>query len=299
MATMRTGFGSGGDRMVWFGNTGYTITGLTIELSRDRETGDTVELTYEIPEDLAMSSVPEMDSGIDVLSSVTLSKAVISPGVAGMASVKLTYSKPVVEAEEEEDDDDTDGEDGSGEEDSDDGGNDEEGSWTIGGNKFTTSFDVTVVDQPILTHPKMASISGGQLEYLKAFMDGARLWELVPEVDGSGKPKLDSDGLPVMKQLGKLLKTGSKAFDLINKGVTSYKDIMATYTVRQTSRSDKSDIDSVGTIGNPPKAPKFKDRTWLQVSSNCSMNDDGKTYTIENTWLLSGLGGWDKDLYGA
>lgn len=160
---------------------------------------------------------------------------------------------------------------GSGEEDSDDGGNDEEGSWTIGGNKFTTSFDVTVVDQPILTHPKMASISGGQLEYLKAFMDGARLWELVPEVDGSGKPKLDSDGLPVMKQLGKLLKTGSKAFDLINKGVTSYKDIMATYTVRQTSRSDKSDIDSVGTIGNPPKAPKapkFKDRTWLQVSSN-------------------------------
>ena len=285
--------------MVRFGNTGYTITGLTIELSRDRETGDTVELTYEIPEDLAMSSVPEMDSGIDVLASVTLSKAVITPGVAGMASVKLTYSKPVVEAEEEEDDDDTDGEDGSGEEDSDDGGNDEEGSWTIGGNKFTTSFDVTVVDQPILTHPKMASISGGQLEYLKAFMDGARLWELVPEVDDSGKPKLDSDGLPVMKQLGKLLKTGSKAFDLINKGVTSYKDIMATYTVRQTSRSDKSDIDSVGTIGNPPKAPKFKDRTWLQVSSNCSMNDDGKTYTIENTWLLSGLGGWDKDLYGA
>lgn len=282
--------------MAWFGNTGYAITGLTIELSRDRDTGDTVELTYEVPEDIAMQTIPAMDSGIDVLASVTLSKAVVTPGVAGVASVKLTYSKPVVE---EEDDDDTDGGSGDDMSGSDDGGNDEEGSWTIGGNKFTTSFDVTVVDQPILTHPKMASISGGQLEYLKAFMDGARLWELVPEVDGSGKPKLDSDALPVMKQLGKLLKTGSKAFDLINKGVTSYKDIMATYTVRQTSRSDKSDIDSVGTISNPPKAPKFKDRTWLQVSSNCSMNDDGKTYTIENTWLLSGLGGWDKDLYGA
>lgn len=298
MATMRTGFGSGGDRMVWFGNTGYTITGLTIELSRDRETGDTVELTYEVPEDVAMNSIPEMDSSIDVLSSVALSKAVVTPGVAGMASVKLTYSKPVVEEEEEDEDDNTGGSDdgmsGSDEED-----NEEEGSWTLGGNKFTTSFDVTVVDQPILTHPKMASISGGQLEYLKAFMDGARLWELVPEVDGSGKPKLDSDGLPVMKQLGKLLKTGSKAFDLINKGVTSYKDIMATYTVRMTSRTDKSDISSVGKINNPPKAPKFPNRTWLQVSSNCSMNDDGKTYTIENTWLLSGLGGWDKDLYGS
>ena len=284
--------------MVWFGNTGYTITGLTIELSRDRETGDTVELTYEVPEDVAMSSIPEMDSSIDVLSSVALSKAVVTPGVAGMASVKLTYSKPVVEEEEEDDDDNTGGSDdglsGSDEED-----NEEEGSWTLGGNKFTTSFDVTVVDQPILTHPKMASISGGQLEYLKAFMDGARLWELVPEVDGSGKPKLDSDGLPVMKQLGKLLKTGSKAFDLINKGVTAYKDIMATYTVRMTSRTDKSDISSVGKINNPPKAPKFPNRTWLQVSSNCSMNDDGKTYTIENTWLLSGLGGWDKDLYGS
>lgn len=283
--------------MVWFGHTGYTITALTIELSRDRETGDTVELTYEIPEGDALRSVPEMDSGIDVLSSVALSKAVITPGVAGVASVKLTYTKPKVEEDEE---DSEGGENGSEEgEGSGEDGEGEEGSSPARTVSFTTSFDVTVVDQPILTHPKMASISGGQLEYLKAFMDGARLWELVPEVDNAGKPKLDSDGLPVMKQLGKLLNTGSKAFDLINKGVTAYKDIMATYTVRQTSRTDKSDISSVGTINDPPKAPKFPNRTWLQVSSNCSMNDDGKTYTIENTWLLSGLGGWDKDLYGA
>ena len=283
--------------MVWFGHTGYTITALTIELSRDRETGDTVELTYEIPEGDALRSVPEMDSGIDVLSSVALSKAVITPGVAGVASVKLTYTKPKVEEEEEDSEGGENGSEegeGSGEE-----GEGEEGSSPARTVSFTTSFDVTVVDQPILTHPKMASISGGQLEYLKAFMDGARLWELVPEVDNAGKPKLDSDGLPVMKQLGKLLNTGSKAFDLINKGVTAYKDIMATYTVRQTSRTDKSDISSVGTINDPPKAPKFPNRSWLQVSSNCSMNDDGKTYTIENTWLLSGLGGWDKDLYGA
>lgn len=284
--------------MVWFGHTGYTITALTIELSRDRETGDTVELTYEIPEGDALRSVPEMDSGIDVLSSVALSKAVITPGVAGVASVKLTYTKPKVEDEEEEGSGG--GENGSEEgEGSGEDGEGEEGSSPARTVSFTTSFDVTVVDQPILTHPKMASISGGQLEYLKAFMDGARLWELVPEVDNAGKPKLDSDGLPVMKQLGKLLNTGSKAFDLINKGVTAYKDIMATYTVRQTSRTDKSDISSVGTINDPPKAPKFPNRSWLQVSSNCSMNDDGKTYTIENTWLLSGLGGWDKDLYGA
>ena len=283
--------------MVWFGHTGYTITALTIELSRDRETGDTVELTYEIPEGDALRSVPEMDSGIDVLSSVALSKAVITPGVAGVASVKLTYTKPKVE---EEDEDSEGGENGSEEgEGTGEDGEGEEGSSPARTVSFTTSFDVTVVDQPILTHPKMASISGGQLEYLKAFMDGARLWELVPEVDNAGKPKLDSDGLPVMKQLGKLLNTSSKAFDLINKGVTAYKDIMATYTVRQTSRTDKSDISSVGTINDPPKAPKFPNRSWLQVSSNCSMNDDGKTYTIENTWLLSGLGGWDKDLYGA
>lgn len=298
MATLTTGFGSGGDRVVWFGSTGYTITGLTIELSKDRETGDMVELTYEVPENVAMQTIPEMDSGIDVLSTVSLNKAVITPGVAGVASVKLTYNKPsVADAEDSDEDGDGSGEDGSfsGSDDS----NGEEGSWTLGGSSFSSSFDVTVVDQPILTHPKMASISGGQLEYLKAFMDGARLWELVPQVDDKGKPVLDKDGLPVMKQLGKLLHTKSKAFDLINKGVTSYKDIMATYTTRQTSRSDKTDIDSVGKVGNPPKAPKFPDRTWLLVSSNCSMNDDGRTYTIETTWLLSGLGGWDEDLYGS
>lgn len=279
-------------KTVYIGNCGYTLTGLTIERCRDRDTGDTVEITYEVPEDDAMASTPPMSSKVSVLNTVTLAKAVITPGTAGISTVKLTYNKPPAK---DESDDGDDGGSGSSEDGGDNSGGEDDASQTT--SNYHTTLDITVVDQPILSHPKIAGAGADKLEYLKALLDGARVWELVPVVDADGKPKRDKNGKVITRQLGKLL-PGGKATELINKGVTSYKDIMGVYTETKTARSGKVDIDNVGTIDVPPNAPKFKNRNWLLIARNASLNDDGKTYTISSTWMMSGLGGWDEDLYG-
>lgn len=283
-------------KTITIGNCGYTITAMSIEKCRDRATGDTVEITYEVPEDLALASIPSMDSKVDILSSVSLSKAVVTPGTAGITSVKLTYSKPPVE--ENEDDSGSDAGGGSGSSGDSEGGGGDNGDSPTRTSSYHTSLDITLVDQPILSHPKIAGASGSQLEYLKALLDGARMWELVPVVDNDGKPKTDKKGRVLTRPLGKLL-NGGKAVELINKGVTCYKDIMGVFTETYTTRSSKVDTSAVGTINTPSKAPKFKNRNWMLIARNSSLNDDGNSYTVSSTWMLSGLGGWDSDLYGS
>lgn len=283
----KTGFGAEG-RYVTIGNCDYTVTALTIERNRDVESGDIVDLTYEVPEHKALASIPEMDSPIDVLPGVTLSKAVVTPGVAGITSVKLTYSKPLADEEEEEEEDGS--SEGSAGEDSD---SEEKVS------NFHSSLDVTVVDEPLLLHPKMSVFSGAELEYLKAYMDGARAWELVPVVEDNGKPKLDKDGMPIKRALGKLINMNSTAAKLIRKGITTYKDITATYNTTYTTRAKNVDTSKVGKIDSPPKAPPFPGKNWMLIARMVTLNDDGKTYTVESSWLLSGHGGWNTNLYGS
>lgn len=281
------GFGAKG-RYVTIGNCDYTVTALTIERNRDVGSGDVVDLTYEVPEHNAMASIPEMDSPIDILSGVTLAKAVVTPGVGGITSVKLTYTKPLADEDEEEEGSSDGSSSGSG------AGDDSEEKV----NNFHSSLDVTVVDEPILTHPKMSSFSGAELEYLKAYMDGARSWELVPVVEDNGRPKVDKDGQPIRRALGKLINMNSIGAQLIRKGITSYKDITATYSTTYTTRATKVDTSRVGKIDSPPKAPPFPNKNWLLIARMVTLNDDGKSYTVESTWLLSGHGGWNSYLYG-
>ena len=278
-----------GIRRICYGNYQHTVTGITIERNRDAATGNVVEITYEVPEEDALGTQPEMGTRTDLLGGVVLVKTTTTPGTAGIASVKLTYGKPepTDDEDEEESEDDSRSESGEDEE--------EEGSEQLKG--FKSTLDVTVVDEPILTHPKCAGIAGDQLEYLKALIDGARMWELVPQVKTTGEPILDKDGQVVRKKLGKLIKGNTGLVKLIQQGVTSYKSMMATYTYSYQSRSGKVDPENVGKIDKPKGAPALKGRDWMLICQNVSLNDDEKTYTIECTWLLSGQGGWNSNLY--
>ena len=266
------------------------MTGITIERNRDVNTGNVVEITYEVPEENALSSQPAMGSRTDLLSGVVLIKTTTTPGTAGIASVKLTYGKPESTDDEDEEEDSKDGSRSESGEDE-----DEEGSEQLKG--FKSTLDVTVVDEPILTHPKCAGIAGDQLEYLKALIDGARMWELVPQVKTTGEPILDKDGQVVKKKLGKLIKGNTGLVKLLQQGVTSYKCMMATYTYSYQSTSGKVNPEDVGKIDTPHGAPQLKGRDWMLICENASLNDDEKTYTIERTWLLSGQGGWNSNLY--
>lgn len=283
-----------GTRRIAFGNWAYTITGITIERNADREQGDSVDITYEVPEELALSTQPELGGGCDLMAGVALSKAVITPGTGGMASVKLSYTKP----KDEEGSDDGSGsgsDEGSGSSSGSDEGSEEGSEEPL--KKFKSVLDVTVTDEPILTHPRCANITDDQLEYLKALIDGARLWEMVPQVKSNGQPLLDKDGQPVRKQLAKLIQGNDILVKLIRQGVTSYKCMQATYTATWESKSDMVDMTEVGQISDPKGAPQLPGRDWLLVAAHASLNDDERTYTIEKTWMLSGQGGWSNNIY--
>lgn len=280
---------SNGTKRVCFGNCDYVVTAM--EYERDEKNGDSYILTYEADGAPSAGMLPSIGSGVNVRSGIHLTKAVATSAEGGVTIVKLTFSESQDDGGGDEAADEP--EDGSS---NDDTAKDAAQSGKYG---YKCSLDVTLTDEPLLTHPQFSNTSGAILEYVKALMDGARMWELVPEVDSDGKPKLDKDGLPVKKRLGTLLQGGGKLVELAKKGITTYKSPAATFSESYVSKSGAVDTSGVGQVGTPGGAPAFKGRDWLLISRNSSLNEDGKTYTVSSVWMLSGAGGWDSDLYGS
>lgn len=283
---------SSGAKRVCFGTCDYVVTAM--EYERDEKNGDSYILTYEADGAPSAGMLPAIGSAVNVKGGIHLTKAVATSTEGGLTTVKLTFS------ETKEDDKDNGGGDDAADEPEDGSGNDDtaKDAATSGKYGYKCSLDVTLTDEPLLTHPQFANTDGAMLEYVKALMDGARMWELVPEVDSNGKPKLDKDGLPVKKRLSTLLQGGGKLVELAKKGITTYKSPAATFSESYVSKSGAVDTSGVGQVGKPGGAPAFKGRDWLLISRNSSLNEDGKSYTVSSVWMLSGVGGWDSDLYG-
>ena len=93
-----------------YGNISKVETERELVFNYDPKTGNSVTITYEVPEDKAISSIPAMGSRTPLMSGVILKKATVKPGEGGIASIRLEYSKPD-EAEEEEEESDNDNED--------------------------------------------------------------------------------------------------------------------------------------------------------------------------------------------
>lgn len=271
-----------------FGETDYVVT--AVELERDAKAGDTAVVTYEVSDDISSALLPPLNSTISIMPTVRLSKATATAAEGGLTVIKLTFTTP--EKEEQDDDDAAD--------DADDGStNDSSAAEGAAKNKYgyRCTLDLTVTDEPLLCHPKFAGVGGAQLEYIKAFMDGARVWEKVPVVDDAGRPQKDKDGVIKTQTLGSLLKGGGLLYNLAKKGITTYKAPAATFSESYVSRSGGVDTSGVGHIGKPGGAPAFKGRDWLLISRTATLNEDGKTHTINSVWMLSGVGGWNSDLY--
>lgn len=269
---------------ITIGNCEYTLTGKEININADRETGNSASISYEVDEDSAMQTLPALGSGTSLLRGVNLDKISITPGIAGIAVVKLSYATP-----ELEDPDDDDGGDGG------DGGDEDEG--TI----VEQSLEGSVSDEPLLTHPKCAGIPDDELEYLKAVQDGARKWEKVAELEKDGKTKLDKNGQPIQKTLQELLAGASEnskvVLKMILRGIVSYRSPGATWREKRIAKSGEINITGLGTIASPAGAPSPTGRNWLLVGKTLSKNSDGKSWTIESIYELSGPNGWDKTLY--
>lgn len=272
-----------------YGNISKVETERELVFNYDPKTGNSVTITYEVPEDKAISSIPAMGSRTHLMSGVILKKATVKPGEGGIASIRLEYSKPD-EAEEEEEESDNDNEDEEKEE---------------AGEIIEQSLEGSVNDEPLLSHPKSQSgINDAHREYLKAVQDGVRMWELVTELNEDGSPKLDKDKQPVQRPLKKLLKglsaNGQAVLKMIRNGIHSYRNPGATYRIVRIVSSKDVNLDGLGKIGSPEGAPTPQDRNWLMVgkSFSRSSSDKKRKWRVESIYELSAPGGWNKQLYG-
>jgi hypothetical protein len=84
----------------------------------------------------------------------------------------------------------------------------------------------------------------------------------------------------------------------INDGIVSYlvPKPVYRYNITQNTPPKPNQLNSVGKIGNPPKAPPVAgERTWLLIGITYDYN--GSVYNISQEWMLSGKGGWDTAIY--
>ena len=276
-----------------YGNISKVETERELVFNYDSKTGNSVTITYEVPEDKAIASLPGLGSRTSLMSGVILKKAIVKPGEGGIASVRLEYGKPE-EAEEEEDEEESGGGD-SGDD------NDDENEADI----IEQSLEGAVNDEPLLSHPKAQNgITDAHREYLKAVQDGVRMWELVTELNEDGSPKLDKDKQPIMRPLKKLLKglsgNGQAVLKMIRNGIHSYRNPGATYREVRIVSSSQVNLNGLGAIASPSGAPTPKDRNWLMVGKSFSRSsgDKKRKWRVETIYELSAPGGWNKQLYG-
>ncbi len=270
---------------VKIGNCSYALTAKEIVFNRNRETGDSVTLSYEVPEESAMNSLPELGSSTVILSGVVLDKITVTPGTAGMTTVKLEYNSPDYSSSDDDDDDD----------------GDDESTETEEGSIVEQSLEGSVSDEPILTHPNFTSLSTDKLEYLKAIMDGARMWEKVTVLNTDGSEKKNKAGRSFQRTLSSLVSDLSddekSVGKLLLKGVQSYRCPGATWREKRYASSGDVNIDGLGKISSPSGAPTPSGRNWMMIGKNVSKNSDGNSWTIETTYELSGPNGWEEALY--
>lgn len=264
------------------GNCDYVVTGKEYVYNRNQDTGNTLSITYEVPEEQSQRGLPALGGGTALMRGVVLDRISVTPSTAGMAVVRLEYAKAATDEDEEDEDDDDDDDDDEGK-------------------IVEQTLEGSVSDEPLLSHPKCTGISDAQFEYLKAVQDGARLWEKVTELNEDGSPKLDKNGSPVKKTLKQLIKdlgdNGKVVYGFIKKGIQSYRSPGATWREKRLAKSGEVSIDGLGKIGSPSGAPTPAGRNWLMIGKTLSKNSDGKTWSIETVYELSGPNGWDKTLY--
>lgn len=84
----------------------------------------------------------------------------------------------------------------------------------------------------------------------------------------------------------------------ITSGIDSYKNktIVFRWSSSRSTPASSSELNSVSTVVNPPGAPSVADREWLFEGLNQEQFTED-SFTIDREFILSGPGGWLKQLY--
>lgn len=150
-------------------------------------------------------------------------------------------------------------------------------------------LQVQTVQEPILTHPKWASLSEDTLTAMKMVMDGYKRTEKITLSDG----KTQSTIYDVLKSV-----SPKDLLQLLLKGVTAYNSPHCVLTVRYKS-TEVPAISTVGTIVQnvPGGFATPSGRNWYFHGPSWQMK--GSELWITEVYELSGPGGWNSFIYGS
>ena len=145
------------------------------------------------------------------------------------------------------------------------------------------SLEVTTSDEPLATHPRYESLSAE---------------DKAEAVEFALNPPLEDDG-ETLKEIDKTDWSTEKEelYDKMRSGVEAYRDPKVIWGARWVSDALPSNLNKTGEIDNPSGDPPAvgSDRNWMYLGARTRIR--GLVYEIEESWELSGRGGWDPDLY--
>lgn len=141
---------------------------------------------------------------------------------------------------------------------------------------------ISLSEEPLETHSRyVAELTAIQIQTASEWAKNP------PKTDGEPEEP-DTAGWPALQ---------IELYEFLSKGVTSYRSPRPTWTKSWVSSSRPASLNKVGKIdtpsGNPP-TPGVG-RTWL--NTGLTSTQSGLVFENEESWELSGLGGWITEIY--
>lgn len=179
-----------------------------------------------------------------------------------------------------------------------------------------TGLRISTVEEPILTHPVAMKFPRTEINLLSALINGfiRTNWDIEQEVGGSGdkefvrqnastgewsvEAKFSETDYSVTVSGETITASPLDFARLIKAQIVTYKSANQIFTwngVRKIKAS-ASELNKVGSVVKPQRAPSVNDRDWLYdgLNENQSTAD---LYEFSREFILSGPGGAIKQLY--
>lgn len=145
------------------------------------------------------------------------------------------------------------------------------------------SLRVSLSEEPLTTHPRYSTLSKDDIiEAYTLATDPPR------SEDGKSVLEISTTGWPALK---------IELYEKLQNGVEAYRDPKVSWVKKWVDDELPTNLNTIGEIGTPPGSPPAvaADRNWL--FAGLQSDERGGVYELEETWELSGKGGWDENLY--
>jgi hypothetical protein len=144
-------------------------------------------------------------------------------------------------------------------------------------------MEISVSDEPLLTHPEFQNLDEKEQMALQNMINGT-----LEKPDGTlWENDITSD---------------TDALDLVKQGITSWRCPrliwVQSFTVKTSNFNTASATNGMGKIDAPPGgAPSGGSRNYMYIGATATPTEDGNFLNIEKRWELSGPRGWNETLY--